>query len=74
MKCVALNALFLQPNAMEEYGNYVHEIFKRLVKQHPETQFIYGFDRPYDAYFINPDNILPLVVNPKARHALSLKY
>ncbi|MGC8750384.1 glycosyltransferase family 4 protein [Hydrotalea sp.] len=74
MKCVALNALFLQPNAMEGYGNYVHEIFKRLVQQHPETQFIYVFDRPYDASFITSDNILPLVVSPKARHALSFKY
>ncbi|RTL50026.1 MAG: glycosyltransferase [Sphingobacteriales bacterium] len=74
MKCVALNARFLRADVMEGYGNYVHEIFKRLVLQHPETSFIFIFDRPYDEAFITGSNIVPLVVPPSAKHALSFKY
>ncbi|WP_298411655.1 glycosyltransferase family 1 protein [Hydrotalea sp.] len=74
MKCVALNARFLREDVLEGYGNYVHEIFQRLVQLHPETQFIYIFNRPYDACFITGSNVLPLVVPPPARHALSFKY
>lgn len=74
MKCVALNARFLRADVLEGYGNYVHEIFKRLVLQHPETNFIFIFDRPYDEAFITGSNVIPLVITPAARHALSFKY
>lgn len=74
MKCVALNARILRADMLEGYGNYVNEIFQRLVQQHPEIQFIYIFDHDYDSRFITGSNVLPLVVTPPARHALSFKY
>lgn len=71
---IAVTAIFLQPNQLEGYGHYAHEVFGRLVKQHPEHEFIFLFDRAYDQKFVSAENITPLVVSPKARHPLSFKY
>lgn len=71
---IAVNAIFLQPNQLEGYGHYVHEVFSRLVKQHPAHEFIFLFDRAFDPKFVSAENITPLVVSPKARHPLAFKY
>jgi glycosyltransferase involved in cell wall biosynthesis len=59
---------------LEGYGHYVKEIFSRIVAQHPEDEFIFVFDRPYEDEFIFAPNVIPLVVSPAARHALAFKY
>lgn len=45
-----------------------YEIVKRLVQQHPEDEFIFFFDRPFDESFLFGDNVKPVVLNPPARH------
>jgi glycosyltransferase involved in cell wall biosynthesis len=71
---IALNAIFLQKNQLEGYGHYVNEIFSRIVKQHPEHEFLFVFDRPYDQKFIFAPNVTPVIVSPPARHPLAFKY
>jgi glycosyltransferase involved in cell wall biosynthesis len=71
---IALNAIFLQKNQLEGYGHYVNEIFSRIVNQHPEHEFLFVFDRPYDQKFIFAPNVTPVIVSPPARHPLAFKY
>lgn len=71
---IAVNAIFLQKDQLEGYGHYVNEIFSRIVQQHPEHEFIFVFDRPYDEKFIFSSNVKALVVSPSARHPLAFKY
>ena len=71
---IAVNTIFLQKGRLEGYGHYAKEILSRLVKQHPEHEFIFLFDRAYGEEFITGKNITPVVVTPTARHALSFYY
>jgi len=71
---IAVNTRFLIKDQLEGYGYFVKEIFSRLVKEHPEHEFVFIFDREYDKQFVFAENVKPLVVSPKARHALSFKY
>ncbi len=71
---IAVNAIFLQKGQLEGYGHYVNEIFSRIVKQHPEHEFLFVFDRPYDKKFIFSSNVTPVIVSPPARYPLAFKY
>lgn len=71
---IAVNTRFLLKDYLEGYGHFLQEIFSRLVKQHPEHEFIFLFDRPYDEKFIFGKNVTPVVVTPAARHPLLWKY
>jgi glycosyltransferase involved in cell wall biosynthesis len=65
---IAVNTRFLLPNKMEGLGYFTQEVLKRMVVTHPEHEFIFFFDRPYDAGFIFSDNVTPVVLFPPARH------
>lgn len=70
---VAINTRFLLPHKMEGFGWYTYEITKRLVEQHPDVTFILFFDRKYDPKFVFGDNVIPVVLNPPARHPILFK-
>lgn len=65
---IAINTRFLLPDKMEGIGRFTYEVLHRLVLQHPEHEFIFFFDRPFDEQFIFESNITPVVVSPPARH------
>lgn len=65
---IAVNTRFLLPGQLEGIGKVTHEWLQRLTRQHPEHQFYFFFDRPYDRRFIYADNVTPLVLLPPARH------
>ncbi len=67
---ILVNARFLQDGALEGIGSYSFEILSRLTKLRPDDQFIFAFDRAFNDRFIFSDNVLPLIINPPARHAL----
>ncbi len=67
---IAVNARFLLTNRLEGIGWYTHEVLRRMVKAHPEDEFIFLFDRPYDPVFLYGPNVEPVVVFPPARHPL----
>lgn len=70
---IAVNTRFLLPHKMEGFGWYTYEIVKRLVENHPEHTFILFFDRKYDPKFVFGDNVIPVVLNPQARHPILFK-
>jgi glycosyltransferase involved in cell wall biosynthesis len=59
---------------MEGFGWYTFEICKRLVEGHPEHDFVFFFDRPYDPKFIFSSNVTPVIVSPPARHPILFIY
>ncbi|MFZ4632813.1 MAG: glycosyltransferase family 4 protein [Saprospiraceae bacterium] len=65
---IAINTRFLLPGKLEGLGWYTHEIVRRMVLAHPEDEFVFLFDRPYDQAFVYADNVTPVVVPPPARH------
>ena len=65
---IAINTRFLLPHKMEGFGWYTYEIVQRIVKNHPEHEFFFFFDRPFDEKFIFSDNVTPIVLYPPARH------
>jgi len=71
---IAVNTRFLIKPNLEGYGYFIKETFESIVKKHPEHQFYFLFDRPYDEEFIFTDNVHPVVLAPPARHAVLWKY
>lgn len=65
---IAVNTRFLIKNKLEGIGWFTYETLKELAKQHPECEFIFLFDRPYDAEFIFSPNVTPVLLFPQARH------
>lgn len=67
---IAVNTRFLLPGQLEGFGWYTHEIMRRMVLQHPEDEFIFLFDRPFDPRFVYASNVRPLRIPPPARHPI----
>ena len=67
---IGINTRFLLTTKMEGFGWYTFEICKRLVAQHPEHQFVFFFDRPFDSKFIFGENVKGVIVSPPARHPI----
>ncbi|HYM92960.1 MAG TPA: glycosyltransferase family 1 protein [Chitinophagaceae bacterium] len=70
---IAVNTRFLLSDYLEGYGYFIYETFKRIVKKHPEHEFIFIFDRPFDKNFIFSENVKAVVTGPPARHPLLWK-
>lgn len=70
---IAVNTRLLIKNNLEGCGYFTKEVLQILVKKHPEHQFHFFFDRPYDKGFIFSENVHPHVVTPAARHPLLWK-
>ncbi len=71
---IAINTRFLLSSKMEGFGWYTFEITKRLVENHPEHEFVFFFDRPYDKKFVFGPNVTPIVLSPPARHPFLFIY
>lgn len=70
---IAINTKALLPGKMEGYGYYIEEIFSRIALDHPEHQFYFLFDRPFNQDFIYSANVQPLIIKPQARFPLAWK-
>lgn len=67
---IGVNCRELLAHRMEGIGRYIHQTTKQMVLDHPEDQFYFFFDRPYDEQFIFADNVTPIVLRPQARHPI----
>lgn len=67
---IAVNTRLLLPNRLEGIGWFTYETLKRIVQTHPEHQFYFLFDRPYDQGFIFGENVTPVVLRPQSRHPI----
>lgn len=70
---IAVNTRLLLPNKLEGIGVFTSEIFKILTKDHPEDEFHFIFDRPFDEQFIFNKNVKAHVIQPPVRHPLLVK-
>jgi len=67
---IAVNTRLLLKGKLDGIGWFTYETLKRITVQHPEHQFIFIFDRPYDESFLFSDNVKAVVIYPPARHPL----
>lgn len=67
---IAVNTRFLLKGKLEGIGWFTREILQRMVIDHPEHEFIFFFDRPYDPQFVFASNVTPVVIPPPARHPI----
>jgi len=65
---IAVNTRLLIKNKLEGIGWFSYETLSRIVKQHPEHDFYFIFDRPYDPSFVFAPNVKAIVAPPQARH------
>lgn len=65
---IAVNTRLLLQGKLEGIGWFSKETLSRVVKNHPEHEFIFFFDRPYSEEFVFAPNVTPVVVAPQARH------
>ena len=69
---IAVNTRLLLPQ-LEGIGYFIYENFKRIIADHPEHEFIFLFDRPYDTRFVFGKNVKAVIAGPPARHPLLWK-
>lgn len=67
---IAVNTRLLLKNKLEGIGWFTVEHFSRICRNHPEHEFFFLFDRPYDKSFLFADNITPVTIWPPARHPI----
>lgn len=51
-------------------GYFSYEVLSRLARNHPEIQWLFIFDRPYDRDFIFSANVKAVQIGPPSRHAI----
>lgn len=71
---IAVNARFLAIGKLEGYGYFTREVFFRMATAQPDHEFIFFFDRDVPASLSFPQNVMPVVVKPAARHAFSFRW
>jgi glycosyltransferase involved in cell wall biosynthesis len=67
---IAVNTRLLLKGKLEGIGWFTYQTLERIVRDHPEHEFIFFFDRPYDPQFVFASNVTPVVVYPQARHPI----
>ncbi len=65
---IAVNTRLLLKGKLEGIGWFTFEALKRMALNHPEHNFIFIFDRPYDQDYIFSENVTPVVIGPPTRH------
>lgn len=67
---IAVNTRLLLAGKLEGIGWFTYQTFSHLVRNHPEVDFTFIFDRHYSEEFIFGDNVKPVVLFPQARHPI----
>ena len=70
---IAVNTRLLLKGRLEGIGWYTHQMLERMVRAHPEHEFLFLFDRAFDLSFIFAPNVKGIVVHPQARHPVLFK-
>jgi glycosyltransferase involved in cell wall biosynthesis len=65
---IAVNTRLLLKNRLEGIGWFTKETLQRITANHPEHEFLFLFDRPYDPSYIFSSNVTAIVLQPQARH------
>lgn len=70
---IAVNARVLQKGRMEGVARYIYEVTRRMVANHPEHEFIFLFDRPFDPEYIFANNVTAVQIGVPARLPILFK-
>jgi len=70
MAVIAFNTRLLQKGKLEGIGWYTYETLRRIVLAHPEHEFIFIFDRPFNSDFIFAPNVKAIYAGPPTRHII----
>ena len=65
---IGVNTRLLLPGTLEGIGRFSKEVLSRMALQHPEDEFVFFFDRPFDQKFIFANNVTPIILAPQSRH------
>lgn len=65
---IGVNTRLLLADKMDGIGWFSFEVLRRMVANHPEHEFYFFFDRPFDSRFVFAENVHPVVLFPPARH------
>ncbi len=65
---IAVNTRLLLKGKLEGIGWFTYQTLEKIVRNHPEHEYFFFFDRPYDPQFVFAPNVTPVVVHPQARH------
>ena len=68
MTRIGVNTRLLLSGKLEGIGWFTFETLQRLTRSHPEVEFYFFFDRPFDTEFVFAENVTPVVLAPQARH------
>ena len=71
---IAVNTRHLLRDRLEGIGTVTHEVMKRIVRDHPEDQFDYFFDRKIQPEFIHGPNVKGYSFFPPTRLPILLRY
>ena len=69
-KTIAVNTRLLMPGKLDGIGWFTYETLKRITQSHPETHFIFLFDRKFSNEVVFGENVTPVVIWPPTRHPL----
>lgn len=67
---IAVNTRLLLANKLDGIGYFTYKLLENMCKNHPQDEFIFFFDRPFDKEFIFSKNVIPVVIPCQTRHPL----
>ena len=67
---IGVNTRLLLKGKLEGIGWFTYQTLEKIVRDHPEHDFFFFFDREFDPQFIFASNVTPVVVYPQARHPI----
>ena len=65
---IIVNTRLLIKDKLDGIGWFTFETLKRITQKNPGHIFYFLFDRTFSDEFVFSDNIIPVVLKPKARH------
>ena len=65
---IAVNTRLLLRGKLEGIGWFACQTLSRMAADHPEHEFIFLFDRPFDPSFVFGPNVTAIAAGPPARH------
>lgn len=65
---IAVNTRLLMSGKLEGIGWFTHEVLRHMVAAHPEHEFHFIFDRPFEPAFRFGSNVTMHVLHPPTRH------
>jgi len=71
---IAVITRMLRKDKIEGIGMFAKEILSRIVRNHPEHEFTFLFDRKYDEEFVFAKNVTPFILAFPARHPVQMAY